>query len=364
MEATAAPVKAHMAPIVSTSRFDAHAGQFLDEEFSSLVRFENVRGEEVSVTINVRRQFFPPEERVADVVNTGDYVFMFNDNGKPHARTLAGVNADDTSESMDKVLAVQIHHGWTDTNNDGAPVPDELSDRTTQFDAGEPVKFALIAFGLQNENVHLDFVAADGRRLVASNIPINASYVWANRWIDPAPEPGVYFSQFFVNDRHLVRVPVQVFPDSGQPGAAPIQVDEDTLRRAIASILALRGTIQPSANRSVLEVTLRDSRVSDEDLKRLKERSVLQTLSNAARSPISLDLCATSVTDAGLEHLKGLTNLRVLGLGQTRVTDGGLEHLKVLTSLRTLDLSGARVTVAGVQELKAALPNCKIKIER
>lgn len=142
MDAT--PVEAHMEPIVSTSRFDADAGQFLDEEYNYQLRFEIAPGEEVSVTTNATRQFFPPEERVADVANTGDYVLMFDDNGKPHARTLAGVNADDTSESMDKVLAVHIHHGWTDTNNDGAPVPDELSDRTTQFDAGvQELKAAL-----------------------------------------------------------------------------------------------------------------------------------------------------------------------------------------------------------------------------
>ena len=44
------------------------------------------------------------------------------------------------------------------------------------------------------------------------------------------------------------------------------------------------------------------------------------------------------MTDAGLEHLKGLTQLRVLNLANTKVTDAGLEHLKGLTQLRMLYL--------------------------
>ena len=38
------------------------------------------------------------------------------------------------------------------------------------------------------------------------------------------------------------------------------------------------------------------------------------------------------MTDAGLEHLKGLTQLQRLACGDTQVTDAGLEHLKGLTN--------------------------------
>ena len=49
------------------------------------------------------------------------------------------------------------------------------------------------------------------------------------------------------------------------------------------------------------------------------------------------------MTDAGLEHLKGLTNLQWLDLGGISwVTDAGLEHLKGLTNLQSLDLNGPR----------------------
>ena len=48
---------------------------------------------------------------------------------------------------------------------------------------------------------------------------------------------------------------------------------------------------------------------------------------------ISVDLRRTKVTDAGLVHLKGLTELRGLFLYYTNVTDAGLVHLKGLTEL-------------------------------
>ena len=42
----------------------------------------------------------------------------------------------------------------------------------------------------------------------------------------------------------------------------------------------------------------------------------------------TVDLHNTKVTDAGLEHLKGLTGLQGLSLERTKVTDGGLAKLQ------------------------------------
>jgi len=51
------------------------------------------------------------------------------------------------------------------------------------------------------------------------------------------------------------------------------------------------------------------------------------------RPIVMVGLIVTQVTDAALEHLKGLTNLEELDLTYTQVTDAGLEHLRGLTSL-------------------------------
>jgi hypothetical protein len=74
---------------------------------------------------------------------------------------------------------------------------------------------------------------------------------------------------------------------------------------------------------------------------------------------LNIGLCE-EVGDAGLAHLKGLTELRELNLRSTKVTDAGLAHLRGLTGLRKLDLRHTKVTAAGVQDLQKALPVVQI----
>ena len=71
---------------------------------------------------------------------------------------------------------------------------------------------------------------------------------------------------------------------------------------------------------------------------------------------VSLKLSRGPVSDADLEHLKRLTNLRYLTLGETQVTDAGLEHLKRLTNLHYLTIGNLQVSDAGLKHLKE-LPN-------
>ena len=75
---------------------------------------------------------------------------------------------------------------------------------------------------------------------------------------------------------------------------------------------------------------------------------------------IKVDFRRTKVTDDGLVHLAGMTELRRLYLKNTRITDSGLEHLKGLTKLNQLDLRSTKVTDVGVKKLQTALPNCDI----
>jgi Leucine Rich repeat len=64
-----------------------------------------------------------------------------------------------------------------------------------------------------------------------------------------------------------------------------------------------------------------------------------------------LDLEDTPITDAGLEHVKGLTRLRALSLRGTRVTGLGLQHLKGMANLRDLDLADTPMTDQGLAHL-------------
>ena len=70
-----------------------------------------------------------------------------------------------------------------------------------------------------------------------------------------------------------------------------------------------------------------------------------------------LRLGETEVTDAGLEHLRGLSALQSLDLFQTRVTDAGLTTLRELPALLKVELSHTSVTKAGIAAFKVARPD-------
>jgi hypothetical protein len=103
----------------------------------------------------------------------------------------------------------------------------------------------------------------------------------------------------------------------------------------------VRGLLGDDFYRSVLVVLAR-SDVTDAGLENLKGLNNLKML----------DIHNTQVTDAGLQHLKGLNQLQLLGLSGTKVTDAGLEYLTGLTQLQSLGLSGTKVTDAGLENLK------------
>ena len=74
-----------------------------------------------------------------------------------------------------------------------------------------------------------------------------------------------------------------------------------------------------------------------------------------------LDLASHNVPNAGLEHLKGLTNLKILNLENNEgVSDLGLVQMRGLTNLRELNLNGTKATAAGIQELQKVLPKVQI----
>ena len=83
----------------------------------------------------------------------------------------------------------------------------------------------------------------------------------------------------------------------------------------------------------------------------------LEGLSNLGE----LDLAYTKVTDAGLTSLANMSELRVLRLSGCNVTDNGLRHLEPLQRLRVLYLFDTKVTSSGVETLQESLPDCTIK---
>ncbi len=81
----------------------------------------------------------------------------------------------------------------------------------------------------------------------------------------------------------------------------------------------------------------------------------------AANALQYLQLSGTRVANAGLEHLKHLTGLRVLWLYDTRISDAGLPLLQGLSSLRVLNLRSTLVSKGGIRQLQEFLTNCEIR---
>jgi len=101
---------------------------------------------------------------------------------------------------------------------------------------------------------------------------------------------------------------------------------------------------------------MRHTRVTDEGLRHLKRLSHLQQLtlgnddrrfSPDIRRPIS------PITDAGLIHLKGLSDLMSLQLSGLPITDAGLDSMKDLPALGGLYLSRTKIKGPGLARLKS-----------
>lgn len=121
---------------------------------------------------------------------------------------------------------------------------------------------------------------------------------------------------------------------------------------------------------------------TDIDDKALARLAGLKHLKHLKHLPIG----STRITDAGLEHLRGMPDLLYLGLRNTGVTDAGAAKLTALPSLQELNLRNTKVTdkciesllriktlqkvwlgetavtATGLKRLRSVLPRCEIDL--
>ena len=139
------------------------------------------------------------------------------------------------------------------------------------------------------------------------------------------------------------------FPATVQePGEVGRQSPDDFLVVHAVELNVLRDLVRRDVERPK-RLKLSRSSLSDAGLADLRGITSLSELL----------LNRTRVSDAGLGHLKGLTNLSLLQLAHTQVTDAGLTDLKGLIKLAELDLSDTQVTDAGLANL-ATLKNLSV----
>ena len=122
------------------------------------------------------------------------------------------------------------------------------------------------------------------------------------------------------------------------------EISDPEQARAVAKIRSLGafvGIDQESPDGRVISIFFPSpARFTDADMQSIATFTDLQKLA----------LAGTKITDAGLVHLVGLSQLRWLNLG-AGVTDAGLKHLKGLKQLTTLVLYDSSVKGYGLEHL-------------
>ena len=198
--------------VTSVSRFNAGLGHFESESAMSQFQVEVDTGKTVSVRLNSERRLLQRVKRGKTPERSG--LFLFGLDGKsPKPLVLNGVTVAQLSDlpgGPRKLLLLEFYHQWRDKDQNGKPGPGELSGIKTRFAADERVQFIADTKGLKNKELFFVVVSGDGKPLFRNDIAIKGNDWFATRKL-PELEPGIYFIEFFLSDRYLIRVPVQVY---------------------------------------------------------------------------------------------------------------------------------------------------------
>jgi hypothetical protein len=128
-------------------------------------------------------------------------------------------------------------------------------------------------------------------------------------------------------------------PSVPKPAAATVQVNREAI---VAALQNLGVKLSVNDQGVIQDAEAIKSRLDDAAMAELGRLTELE----------ALDISRSPVTDAGLVHLKGLTNLRRLYLRDLKLTDDALANLKDLTGLEVLSLSKTTITGRGLVYVK------------
>ncbi|MEO5603084.1 MAG: DUF2231 domain-containing protein [Cyclobacteriaceae bacterium] len=161
-------------------------------------------------------------------------------------------------------------------------------------------------------------------------------------WIEDKPLFSKQISAHESSDKIIAII--ESLQQTPQQSWMPVEKIEPASEKTLLKIIRTGLHPMPMAENSpYLMVTFTNSRmISDEHLKGLmeiKDQLVWVNLSN------------TNITDAQLNILSKLSNIRILYLNNAPVTDAGLSRLVPLTELRMLNLIGTSVTDSSVSVL-------------
>jgi hypothetical protein len=197
------------------------------------------------------------------------------------------------------------------------------------------------------------FIYAPYRReqRIARNLESLGAYVeWhsAQCW----PESGIWdMVPVWDRIRRIDHFGRQIPLDAGAELGSLKNLEWFEMERSIASENELEQILSQLGQISSLRyLALGDTSLTDAGLKHLRE----------SRKLTSLGLSRTRISDIALESLSDKTGLYELDLNETAVSDIGLESLYNLVNLKNVRLTETQTTAEGRNKLRKALPNCKI----
>lgn len=138
---------------------------------------------------------------------------------------------------------------------------------------------------------------------------------------------------------------------SGDDALANVQLDQFTDLNFNGSKIGDRALERIAANPNLRELDLSCTGMSDAKLAAISNMVGLETLYLNNHLTESTKL-TNSITDAGLTHLRQLSNLRSLILAATGITGNGLVHLQSLSKLNLLDINDTGISNEDVRHLQ------------
>jgi hypothetical protein len=111
----------------------------------------------------------------------------------------------------------------------------------------------------------------------------------------------------------------------------------------------------------VIVVSLRDSAITESDYARLaKLRGTLSMSLGNMKIVLDRNKSERPIADEDLVVLEHQSQLLELDLSQANISDAGIKHLSGLTNLKYLIFDRSAISGEGFYELQKSLPNCQI----
>jgi hypothetical protein len=199
-------------PTIVQGKFDVTAGRLVSEKIATQAKVEVAPGKVFSLLTETVRRTYPLEKQAEPI----SHYSLTIDRGVLQPVVLGGVRVKEFEKPIETLLIVMLFHKWSDDNKNREPDIDELTGIDPRFEATESPNFIVYAIGLPDSLIEFELVEVNGVSLGKNKLPVHGPAAFMMRTINGLA-PGVYFVEFSVDGRHVIRVPLQVLTKAEEP---------------------------------------------------------------------------------------------------------------------------------------------------